>query len=105
MIWLFLIPAVLLFIGVGDLPTGYYTFLRIVVFISSGLIAIESYAKDSEINLGVVLFAVIALLFNPIFPIYLRDKEMWSSIDAITGMLYVGFGIYTAVQNKKAKNE
>ena len=53
-----------------------YTFLRIVVFISNCLIAIESYAQDDKINFGVILFAIIALLFNPICPIYLRDKEV-----------------------------
>ncbi len=105
MIWIFLIPAALLFIGIADLPIGYYTFLRIVVFISSCLIALGSYAQDDEINFGVILFAVIALLFNPICPIYLRDKEVWSVIDAITGVIYVGTGIYAVIQDKKSNNE
>ena len=105
MIWIFLIPAAFLFLGIADLPIGYYTFLRIVVFISSCLIAIGSYAQDDEINFGVILFAVIALLFNPICPIYLRDKEVWSVLDAITGVIYVGAGIYATVQDKKSKNE
>ena len=34
MIWLFLIPAALLLIGIADLDIGYYTFMRIVVFLA-----------------------------------------------------------------------
>ena len=105
MIWIFLIPAAFLFIGIADLPIGYYSLLRIVVFISSCLIAFGSYAQDDKINFGAILFAVIALLFNPICPIYLHDKEAWSTIDAITGVIYVGAGIYATVQDKKKNNE
>lgn len=105
MIWIFLIPAAFLFLGIADLPIGYYTLLRIVVFISSCLVAMGSYAQGDKINLRVILFAVIALLFNPLFPIYLHDKEAWSVIDAITGILYVGVGIYAAIQDKKRENE
>ena len=64
-----------------------------------------SYAQGDKINLGVILFAVIALLFNPFIPVYLHDKEAWSVIDAITGVIYVGVGIYAATQDKKKENE
>lgn len=105
MIWLFLIPAAFLLLGIADLPIGYYTFLRIVVFISSCLVAMGSYAQGDKLNLGVILFAVIALLFNPFIPVYLHDKEAWSVIDSITGVIYVGVGIYAAIQDKKKENE
>lgn len=105
MIWIFLIPAALLFIGIADLPIGYYTSLRIVVFISSCLVAIGSYSQDNKINFGAILFAVIALLFNPICPIYLHDKEIWIVLDAIAGVIYVGAGIYATVQKRKKENE
>lgn len=64
-----------------------------------------SYAQGDKINFGVILFAVIALLFNPFIPVYLHDKEVWSVIDAITGVIYVGVGIYAAIQDKKKENE
>ena len=64
-----------------------------------------SYAQGDKINLGVILFAVIALLFNPFIPVYLHEKEAWSVIDAITGVIYVGVGIYAASQDKKKENE
>ena len=64
-----------------------------------------SYAQGDKLNFGVILFAVIALLFNPFIPVYLHDKETWSVIDAITGVIYVGVGIYAAIQDKKKENE
>ena len=64
-----------------------------------------SYAQGDKLNLGVILFAVIALLFNPFIPVYLHDKETWSVIDTITGVIYVGVGIYAAIQDKKKQNE
>lgn len=105
MIWIFLIPAAFLLLGIADLPIGYYTFLRIVVFISSCLVAIGCYVQNDKISFGVILFAVIALLFNPFCPIYLRDKETWSVIDAIVGVIYLGVGIFATINDKKKGNE
>lgn len=105
MIWIFIIPAAFLLVGIADMPSGYYTFLRIVVCISSVVIAFGSYSLEEKINFGVTLFAVISLLFNPFIPVYLHDKEAWSVIDAVTGVIYVGVGIYAVIQGKRKENE
>ena len=102
MIWIFLIPAALLLIGIADMPIGYYTFLRIVVCLSSGVIAYSSYSIEEKINFGTALFGLIALLFNPIFPVYLQDKELWTTIDIISAISFVWAGIYV---NKKMKED
>ena len=100
MIWIFLIPAAFLIIGIADMPIGYYTFLRIVVCLSSAVIAYDSYSLEEKINFGAALFGVIALLFNPIFPVYLQDKEIWTAINILSAISFVGAGIYL---NKKLK--
>lgn len=94
MIWLFIIPATFLLIGIADLPIGYYTFLRIVVCLSSSVIAYGCYSREKKINFGAALFGVIALLFNPIIPVYLQNKEIWTVIDIISAISFVGAGIY-----------
>ena len=76
MIWIFLIPAAFLLIGIADMPIGSYTFLRIVVCLSSGVIAYDIYSIEEKINFGAALIGVIALLFNPISPVHLQDKEL-----------------------------
>lgn len=102
MIWIFIIPVALLLIGIADMPIGYYSFLRIVVCLSSGVIAYGSYSIEEKINFGTALFGVIALLFNPIFPVYLQDKELWTTIDILSTIAFVWAGIYV---NKKLKED
>lgn len=79
--------GVLLLIAVLNLPYGYYQFLRLVVSISSGILAFTFFEKEST---GWVLgFGAIALLFNPMFPVY-SDKETWIMIDLIVaGVFFV----------------
>lgn len=89
MIWLFLIPAISLFVGLADLPIGYYTFMRIIVFIASCILVHINYKERNTVDLWVVLFALIAILFNPIFPIYLHDKDLWAILDIICAVIYI----------------
>ena len=98
MIWLFLIPTVFLLLGVVDLPIGYYTFMRIVVFISSCLIISINYKEHNKLDLWTILFALIAILFNPIIPIYLHDKDVWAILDVIGAIIFMINGV---IRHKK----
>lgn len=93
MIWIFLIPAALLLIGIADLDIGYYTFMRIVVFLASGFISLINYKEQDKVNFWVVAFALIAILFNPIIPVYLHDKDTWAVLDFICAVLFLIKGI------------
>lgn len=75
-----LIIAALLLLAILDLPYGYYTFLRIVVSIAAGIIALNSY-EDEDSDLW-FFYAGVAALFNPIIPVYL-PKELWIVLDVI----------------------
>lgn len=83
---LLLICAGLLFIGLIDLPIGYYTLLRIVVTIGSVAVVVTEYKNG--LNFWVITFILIAIIFNPLIPIYLNDKSAWIPIDIITGILF-----------------
>lgn len=76
--------AILLF-AIFPLPYGYYTILRLAVSISSG-ISVFNCLENEETGLALV-FGLILLLFNPIFPIYL-DKGTWIMIDIIIGIFF-----------------
>ena len=84
---LLLICAGLLFLGVADLPIGYYTFLRIVVIIGS--IAVIVNELKNGLNFWAIAFILIAVLFNPIIPVYFNDKSVWTPIDIIAGILFI----------------
>jgi hypothetical protein len=85
--YVLIICAGFLLLALADLPIGYYTFLRIVVFI----VAIWILARDFEngINFWVISFGIIAILFNPLIPIYLNDKDAWMPIDILSAILFL----------------
>ena len=94
MIWLFLVPIALLLIGLADLPTGYYTLVRIAVCCISVLSAIWSYKTDEKVGIATVIYGLLALIFNPFIPVYLHDKEVWTVID-LAGALLLAIRYFT----------
>ena len=87
MIWIFLVPIALLLIGLADLPTGYYTLVRIAVCLVSALSCYWSYKSDDKVGIATAVFGVLAILFNPIIPVYLHEKDIWTVIDILTAIL------------------
>ena len=79
--------ALCCFIAVLPLPLLYYTFLRIIVFIASGIV-VYYFGKQKEFN-WVFIFGMILILFNPIIPIHFYLKSIWIPIDIITGILFL----------------
>lgn len=79
--------GVLLFLALANLPIGYYTLLRIMVTI--GAVAVVITELEKGIGFWVIAFGSIAILFNPVIPIYLNDKSAWMPIDIIVGVLFL----------------
>jgi hypothetical protein len=84
---LLLICAGLLFIGLIDQPIGYYTLLRIVVTIGSVTVLVNEF--ENGLNFWMITFGLIAILFNPLIPVYLNNKSAWMSIDVIGGIFFI----------------
>jgi hypothetical protein len=97
---LFLIPAALLLLAMADMPGGYYVFMRIVVCLISSFAAIASYKIKDSVNLGTVVFGAMAILFNPIIPVYLYDRDIWIPIDIIGAIIFVVGGLYFNPKSK-----
>jgi hypothetical protein len=95
---LLLICAGLLFIGLVDLPIGFYTLLRIVVTIGSVAVVVTEF--ENGLSFWVITFALIGILFNPLIPVYLNDKSAWMPIDIIGGIIFI-IKSFTLKQNKK----
>jgi hypothetical protein len=47
-----------------------------------------SYIKKGQINIGVWLFGLIAVLFNPLIPFYL-GKSIWQKADVIVSIIFI----------------
>ena len=81
-----LIISILLAIGCAHMPIGYYTFLRLAVFAAG--IAIIVADRKRGVNFSNVIWTLIVILFNPIFPVYLHSKLAWTIIDAAAACLF-----------------
>jgi hypothetical protein len=91
--------ALCCFIGIFRLPIEYYTFLRILVSIGALLVLYNSLSfKQYYFS---IIFLVILILFNPIFPIYLYRKSVWIPIDTVTGILFLLINFIEKLEPKK----
>jgi hypothetical protein len=80
------IAAVILLLALAPWPYGYYQLLKFVVCGAAGYIAFTAYSWKKIWAMW--LFGFIAILFNPLIPIYL-SREVWQPIDIICGILFV----------------
>lgn len=60
---------ILLLLGIANLPIGYYTILRIAITI--GAIGVIMAEPTKELNFWHIAFGIVAIVFNPIIPVYL----------------------------------
>lgn len=75
----------ILFLAFLPFTIKYYYLLRIVVSIGAIIIL---FKNRKQIH-WIIIFAIIAVLFNPIFPIYLYKKSIWIPLDIVTGILFL----------------
>lgn len=77
--------AAFILIGLGPLPIGYYTLLRWVVCIAAAWIAVLAWRNGKA---GWLLLLVpVAILFNPIAPVYLMTKAAWAPWDVAAAVI------------------
>ena len=76
----------ILFGAIAEWTYGYYILLRWITCIASILVAFRAFEK--KIDWAKVVFIVIAILFNPLAPIYL-SRSTWIPIDIITAIFFI----------------
>lgn len=85
-----LVPIFLLLVAVLPLPYGYYTFLRIVIFLAAISLALQRYHALGRVGGLSIAFGLMAVLFNPVFPIHLA-REIWI-VSNFVGAAVFGLG-------------
>ena len=84
-----LILAILLFLCLADMPYGYYQFVR---FAAAAFFGYAAYQENEEGKKElVVVFVILALLFQPFFKIAL-GRTLWNIVDVIVGIGLIGYG-------------
>jgi len=84
--WYLFIPTILLIIAIGDLDYSYYQILRIIITIFAVVFALMFKALENMRLMFIMI--IIAILFNPILPIYL-DKDIWVFLDLISSVVFL----------------
>lgn len=84
-----LYTTVCIILGIALLPIsgGFYTLVRIIVTI--GAVAATIQNSSNGINIWSIIYGGMAILFNPIVPVYLHDKGAWMMIDIIAIVLFI----------------
>lgn len=79
--------GLMLLLALGDHPYSYYQILRIVVCGAS--IFLIWYFIQAKIEWLGWVFIIPAILFNPVFPIYM-EKSTWQFLDLLFGVMFLG---------------
>ena len=79
-----IVAAAFLVLGLGRWPYDFYTIMRWVV---SGVSAYAAYTsvQQSRQNWSGI-FVVLALAFNPVFPVHL-SRDTWAPIDVLAAVI------------------
>ena len=91
------IMAALLFGCMAPMPYGYFQFIRIAC--CAGFIYLAVNEFKAKRTLTGLLSGAAAILFNPIFKIYLR-RPQWKTVDIIVSLLIL-ISILTEVVFKR----
>lgn len=92
----FMLTGALLF----SFPYGYYSFLKIVVFATSGI-----FASTTNSVARIWMFVLFALVYNPIVPVKGIQKGMWMFINFVT-ILAIVISLYVEYhENEKEAAE
>jgi len=97
-----IITSVLLLLSFFNWPYGYYTFLRVIVTVISIYYAYFLYYQLKKLDLWFWGLTIVAILFNPILPIYIGDKSIWGIIDVIVAVFFTS--LIVKFRGNKIKN-
>ncbi len=92
------ILALLLLLCLAPMPYGYYQFVRVAAFGVFAILAYERRGDESKVLF--TLYLIGAILFNPIWKVYL-GRELWMVADVVwAGIL--GYDLFFQQETKKA---
>jgi len=77
-----IILAALFFLCLLDMPYGFYQLVRWAALVGFVLLAVDASSRSN--NNEMIIYAGLALLFQPLFKIAL-GREIWNVVDVIVG--------------------
>ena len=77
-----IVLAILLFVCLLDMPYGFYQFVRFVALIGFAILGYQALQEGRQTE--IIIYAVLAILFQPLFKIAL-GRDLWNVVDVIVG--------------------
>lgn len=93
------IAIIMLFLTFFNWPYAYYNLLRLVVTAASLYYAYFLGSFFKKYNFWFWSMLAIATIFNPLIPIYLRQKGLWILLDLISMIIFLAFIFYSKKQD------
>lgn len=90
-----IVLSILFLLCLINMPYGFYQIVRFLGFVGFGILAYQSNQKEKQTEM--VIYIVLAILFQPFFKIYL-GRTLWNIVDVI-----VAFGLLLSFLIKKIK--
>jgi hypothetical protein len=78
--------AILLILCLAPFPYGYYQFVRFASLIGFAILAYQANEQGKQKQM--ILYAALALLFQPFFKISL-GRELWNVVDVLVAIVLV----------------
>jgi hypothetical protein len=88
--------AMILLVATARMPYGYYTFSRLSVTVVA-IVLIVAAVRGRRLG-WVFGLAPIAILWNPIFPVY-ATRAFWFPLDILAALLFVVLAVVTFIQD------
>ena len=93
---IYLLTSLLFLIALADLPYWYYTLLKL----ATCAVCAYSAAKTKREWIRWI-FGVLAVLYNPVLPVHLDDKEVWTAVNIATAaFMWLTLYLETKERNK-----
>lgn len=100
--WLWIIPIVLLLVATIRMPYGYYTLTRIVVCGLAAYLAYAGWQGTIFSRLWSTIFGLVAVLFNPILPVYL-SRRTWYPIDITIALFFAAHLAFVLITRNRVR--
>lgn len=78
------------------MPYGFYQLVRFMALVVFGFLAFD--ANQRKQNLFVIIYGVLALLFQPFFKIAL-GRDLWNIVDVVVAIFLI-VSLLFPIQNK-----
>ena len=80
-----LLGMIVCLVALLPFPTSFYFLVRLLVFASALILVVQKYSIKKE---WVFPFVPVAILYNPLLPIYLYQKELWMIANLLVAWLF-----------------